>query len=259
MKRILTATAVMALLAGPAFADLTITSNNTGKGLAAKAANGQSITYIKGSKMRTDQTIGGEMNTVILDAQTQQMISFTSKKKEAEVIDMSKMTAEITKNIATEGMTVKLTPNGQSKELLGRSTSGYDLAVSIPVKMGEMTMNMMMGGPVWIAKGAPGAEDYAGFYKMAAEKGLFFGNPDAAKAQPAQAKGMAEMYRAMAESGGMPYQTEIEIKFAGEGMMAAMMNKMGGFGITTVVTAVSTDAIPDSMFAVPAGYSTKNK
>lgn len=38
-----------------------------------------------------------------------------------------------------------------------------------------------------------------------------------------------------------------------------MMNKVGGFTLATVVTSVSTDAIPDAMFEVPAGYTTKTK
>jgi hypothetical protein len=41
--------------------------------------------------------------------------------------------------------------------------------------------------------------------------------------------------------------------------MAAMMNKMGGMTMLTEVVSVSSDAIADSMFDVPAGYKTKQR
>jgi hypothetical protein len=258
MKRTLSALAILACVSAPAAADVTITSNTSGKGLGAMAG-GPSTLFIKGTRMRTDQTVRGETLTTIMDAQTGQMISFSSNKKEAEVYNLAQMSAEMSKSVSLEGLKVQMTPNGQTKELLGRPATGYTLNISLPMKMGEMQMDMTMGGPVWIVKGAPGTADYAAFYKAAAEKGLFFGNPQQAKAQPAQAKGMAEMYRAMAQAGGVPYETAIEIRFAGEGPMAAMMSKMGGMGITTTVTAISTDPIGDDKFAPPAGYTLRNR
>lgn len=245
-------------LAAPARADVTITSTNSGKGLG-QTMGGQSTTYIKGTKMRTDQTIRGDVLTTIIDVENQRMISINAKQKEAEIHDLSKTAAEISKNVKVEGMKVEMKPNGQTKQILGVATAGYDLSILVPMTMGDQTIDVNLAGPVWIAKDAAGAADYATFYRAAAQKGLFFTNPDQAKASPAQAKGMAEMYRAMADLGGVPYETEIGIKFGGQGMMASMMNKIGGVSILTTVTAVSTDPIADEMFAVPAGFKTRNR
>jgi hypothetical protein len=41
----------------------------------------------------------------------------------------------------------------------------------------------------------------------------------------------------------------------GTGQMADMMKQMGSMKITTRVTAISTDALPDDLFTVPAGYT----
>ena len=49
------------------------------------------------------------------------------------------------------------------------------------------------------------------------------------------------------------------MKFGGNDQMAGMMNKMGGMSINSVVTAISTDSLPDSLFEIPAGYTTVNK
>ena len=67
-------------------------------------------------------------------------------------------------------------------------------------------------GPVWIVKDAPGAAEYNAFYKAAVEKGWIFGDPRAAKAQPGQARAMAEMYNHFAEVGGIAYESDIQIK-----------------------------------------------
>ena len=87
----------LVLTASPAlYADVTITSTVAGKGMAIKDQSTQSISYIKGSKMRTEM---GDVVS-ILDAVSRQMIMLNAKKKEAEIIDISKMAADMQKNIA---------------------------------------------------------------------------------------------------------------------------------------------------------------
>jgi hypothetical protein len=242
------------LIAAPAFADVTITSVVSGKGTAIKDASTQSVSYIKGGKMRTEM---GELVS-ILDADARQMIVINAKKKEAEIIDITKIAADMQKNIAGEPK-VALTPTGETRTLLDRSCAEYTVSIAVPMKMGSSEMLMTMTGPLWVAKGAPGSADYSAFYKKAAENGLFFGNPQLARAQGAQLKSQTEMYRAIANLGGIPYQIDAEMRFEGGGMMGGMMNKLGGMTMVTTVTAVSTDPIAADMFTVPAGYKTKTR
>ena len=84
MFRSLCTAATVVLLASPAIADVTLKSTVGGKGLG-KMAEGESTAYIKGLKMRTDQTLGGNVTTVIIDLEAQKFISLNHKKKEAEV------------------------------------------------------------------------------------------------------------------------------------------------------------------------------
>ncbi len=120
-----------------------------------------------------------------------------------------------------------------------------------------MTINLT--GPMWIVKGGPGSADWVNFYKQAATKGFIFGDPRAAKASPGQAKAMVEMYRQMAELGGIAYETQIDIKIEGSGPMAGMMAKMGGVSSTSTVTAVSAGPLADDLFAAPAGYKLRER
>ena len=90
----------------------------------------------------------------------------------------------------------------------------------------------------------------------AIENGFFFTAPAQAKAQPSMAKGFATLYREIARA-GVAYETTVQIKFEGGGMMGSMMNKMAGMSMTTTFNTVSSDTIADAQFEVPAGYKVK--
>jgi opacity protein-like surface antigen len=255
MKRVCAVAFLTVCLASPSvFADVTIKQQNSGKGLGA-SGSGETTQYIKGLRMRTDSTMGGNTTTII-DAGAEQMISIDHGKKEATIVDMKKISAEIATISATE-ITASMTPTGQTRQIAGASCSVHDMKIGVPMKMGNDTITIVMAGPACLVKGAPGAADYAAFFKAYAEKNLFM-DPRAAKGQPAQAKGMTRMYTEMAER-GFPLAFDAQIKFEGSGMMASMMNKMGGVTMSTEVVSVATDSIPDSMFEVPAGYKTKKQ
>ena len=248
-------------LATPSFADETVKSNVAGKGMGV-GGNTQTVTYIKGSKMRTEMTTGDTTRVSIFDLDAQKMYSFDTKKKEADVFDIQKMAGDMSKSVQIDDMKVSVKPNGKTKDILGKSAAGYDMEISLPATMGGaegMKMTVTLFGPMWIVKGAPGAADYMNFYKSAVEKGWFFSDPRAAKAQPGQAKAMAEMYRQMAATGGIAYEHEMNIKMSGDGPMAGMFAKMGNVTMTTTVQSVETTPIAADLFAPPAGYKLKEQ
>ena len=248
--------AFVVLLASPAVADVTLKSTVTGK-----MVQGDSTAYIKGLKMRTDSTVGGSPTSIIIDLEAQKFISINHKKKEAVVSDMGKFRKEL--ETAVKGAEAKssLKPNGETREVSGRSCTGYDMNVAIPMAVGEgMEMMMVMSGPVFVAKGAPGSDDFKRFYLAAAEKGFIANDPRAAKAAPQQTKGMTALYKAIADTGGIPYLMETSVKIEGGGPMAGMMGKMmGGAGFTQTITGVTTDAVPADTFDIPADYKVKTQ
>ncbi len=248
--------ALTLILAMPAVADVTIRQTTTGKGMGM-SGSAASTTYIKGMKMRSDAVAGGITSTTIFDVENQKMISFTSRKKEADVWDMQAFTEELGKSVRAEEIKASVKPNGKKKEIAGKTADGYDMRVSVPSAMGGeggMEMTVVLTGPMWVVKGAPGTADYVAFYKAAVEKGWIFSDPRAAKGSPGQAKAMAEMQKQLAATGGVPYETEMSIKVEAEGPMAAMMGKMGAMSTTTTLQSVDTSAIDDALFLPPAGY-----
>jgi hypothetical protein len=248
-------------LVSSAFADVTVKSTIAGKGMGMSGTMA-STTYVKGSKMRNDVVMGDTTRTTIFDLDTQKMISFDSKKKEADVYDMQKMSEDMAKNVQVSEMKASVKPNGKTKELLGKSATGYDMTISLPAMMGGaggMKMVVNIEGPMWIVKGAPGTAEYLAFYKSAVDKGWFFTDPRSAKAQPGQAKAMAEVQRQLASTGGIPYEQEMTVKMSGDGPMAGMLAKMGNISSTTTITGIETGTLAADLFAPPAGYKLKEQ
>lgn len=262
MTRAFCAALALVAVAAPARADMKMVQNTTTKGMGI-TGNGVSTTYVKGNKMRSDMVMGDKTQTTIFDVDAQKMYIFDSKKKEADVWDMADFAKQAGTTIEPEGMTASVTPNGKTKEVAGKSAAGYDMAISMPARMGGkddgMKMTATLTGPVWIVKGAPGTADYMRFYKAAAEKGFIFSDPRAAKGSPGQARAMSKMYEEFAATGGVPYEMEMNIKMGGEGPMAGLMARMGGINMVNTVTAIDTAPIDDAMFAPPAGYKLSPK
>ena len=257
----LAALVALVALVAPAFADVTIKSTTTGKGMGMSGTMPGTI-YIKGNKMRTDTVNGDTTRSVIFDLDTQKMISFDSKKKEADVFDMQRLAAEVSKSVDTTGMKATIKANGRTRQVSGYNAAGYDAEITVPATLGGqkgMKMTVILTGPMWIVKGAPGAAEYMNFYKNAVEKGWFFTDPRAAKGQPGQAKAMAEMYRQLAATGGIPYEQEMNIKMGGEGPMAGLMAKMGNITMTTNVSSVEAGPVSADLFTAPAGYKLKEQ
>ena len=257
-------TAVLALtlaLAVPAGADVTIKQTTTGKGMGM-TAGGTSTTCIKGMKMRSEAEVRGNVAVTIYDVENQKMYILDEKRKSADVWDMQAFSAELSKSVEPGDMKTSVKANGEKKEIAGKTAAGYDLEISIPTKIGGesgMAMTVTLKGPMWIVKGAPGTKDYMAFYKGAVEKGWIFSDPRGAKGSPGQAKAMAEMYRQLASTGGVPYETNMTIAITGEGPMAAMMARMGGMSMTSTVQSIDTATLDDALFAPPAGYKLNPK
>jgi hypothetical protein len=245
-------------VASPALADVTLKSKGGGTGMVG-AVSGDMTQYVKGLKIRIDQTSGkGKLLTTIIDIVARQMVVLDHEKHEADIINMTSLADSLAKVGAAE-ITTSITPTTQTRQVAGQPCTVYDLKVAVPMQMGNSAMKMVMSGPQCLVKNGPGQADFAAFYRAASEKGFFL-DATQAKARPAMAKAMTDMYKQMADL-GVPFATEMNIGIdAGEagGPMAEMMKKMNNT-ITTEVTSVSTATIDATVFDVPAGYKVNKR
>jgi hypothetical protein len=249
--------AVAALLfAAPAWADVTMTQTLTGK-----MANGTNTTRIKGHKMRVDmkptEAGKGPDTSMIFDVDAGKIIIVDHSKKEAMVRATTEMGASLSK-ITEADMQADLTPTSATKTVAGINCTVYDSKVAVkfaPVE-NQPPLTVSMTGPVCLSKNVPGAADFKEFYNAASQKGFIFTDPAVAKGQPGMAKGMATMMKKWADA-GVALSTEMNMSFEGTGMMAEMMKKMGPNKTTTETLKIETGALADDVFAIPAGYKTR--
>lgn len=239
----------------PASADVTVKQTNQGKGLGM-SAHVSSTTYIKGDKMRIDDRMGNRTESTIFDLGAQKAYFFSSERKQADVWNMQAFAHEISKTVDQSSVQASIKPNGRTKQLAGHIADGYDVDVSVQATTPGSNSPLMVTlvGSLWIVKGAPGTADFDHFYQTAADKGWIFNNPRAAKAQPGQAKAMAEMYRKVAELGGIPYETDLQIHVRGRGMMGALLARLGNVTSSTMVESIDTGALTGDLFSPPPGY-----
>jgi len=247
-----TTIATLALLvctASPASADLGMTmtmSMNAG----GMAVNATMETRVKALKMRSDIKMMQQDMSIFLDAAAKEVWTANHATKEITSTDPSALAGNFP--VAFGEAVVSMKPNGQTKELLGRTCQGYAIEMTVPMSLGQEAITMRMSGTLWVADKGPGVEEYRAVSKAAANSGF----STSFLAQGPQARGMIEMQKAMAEA-GIPLAQDFQMTLEGTGQAAAAVAQFGNMTIVTTVTALSTDAIPDEVFSLPAGYTKK--
>jgi hypothetical protein len=206
-----------------------------------------STIYVKGMKMRTDVSAMGQDMSMLVDAAAKQQLMLNHGTKQVTTLDPKAAMANMPVTVGEVTTTVK--PNGQTKEMLGRSCRGYQVLITMPMTMGSDTVTMTMSGVAWLAPEGAGVGEYKAFYKAAAAAGL----SASPLGQGMQSKGMDEVYKELAEA-GMPMLQELQMAFDGAGQLAGALSQMA-MTISMTVTEVSTETVPDDRFAIPAGYT----
>ncbi len=256
MRRPILIASLLFSLAWSAQADVTLRSTVSGTGFGA-LGNGESVTYLQGHKMLIEHSSDVFSTATLFDIDKQQMVVINHKKKKGDQFDVREA-AEMQRMIRPEDIQVKFTATDEHKQILGWDCQKYLMEIRVlGAGMPEMPMSVVIKGQAWLAPDAPGKQEYAAFYLAAAEKGYFFGDPNAARTQPGRERAMTSMYKAMAEA-GLPLASEITVSFEGSGLLAQMMEKMKTT-LTTTVTAISNDALPAERFAIPADIKIKHE
>ena len=215
----------------------------------------ETITYIHGGFMRVETRMDGHDQVTILDVDARTFTILDPAAREAIVTDAATRGGPAD---SSEAPTVELTPTGESKEMAGLTCEGYTLKVTMPMAMGQETATLTMSGPVWTAKNAPGAQEYAAFLERAAAAGVILGDPRAARAQPAQARGTSDLLEKMGRA-GVPCGSDFQMSVAGAGPMAATMGRMGGSEMKVETTSVATTPVDPDLFVIPQGYTIKKQ
>jgi len=186
MRRVLAAVAFVALAAVPSVADVTITvttSTNAGGTTIEMSA----ITYIKGMKGRVDLKGMGQDRSILQDVAAKQQLMVNHVTKLVKTFDPKEGMAKMGASMGDP--TVSFKPSGQTKEILGRTCTGYTLLATRPMTVGEETFTITHSGLVWLAKGGRDVGEWLAFERVAGAAGMTvspFG-------QGPQSQGMTEL------------------------------------------------------------------
>lgn len=270
MTKWIATVALLTLAYVPLRADITLVQTMTMEGAAAAMMQGgkmpKTVVRIKGMKSRSDIEIMGQTMSAIGDLAAKQVILLDSAKKTARIITPDAVAAGA-KGLTMPDMDVSLKPTGKSQVIEGQSCDEH--AFTMKIDMGSMMgggaegmppeaaaamqgVMMVMDGSIWMAKSAPGAEEYAAYSKAAVSANLL-GALSGMK--PGQSNGIDKLMAATASVVGIPYLTEINMTFEGSGPMVAAMAQMGPMKMIQRVSSVSTEPITDDNFKLPEGYT----
>lgn len=265
--RLLSSVVVVLLCAVPLGADVTLIQTVSIEGGMSALAGGvmpRMTTRIKGLKARADVEVMDQTMTTITDLATRQVILLNQAQQTAHVLGAGGATLPGMPPTPPK-VDVTFKPTGQSRVIEGATCDEHVFSMSMD--MGQMAagrgpspdaesmmkdVRMVMDGSIWVSASGPGTADYAAFQKAAADSNLMVALGGLMPGQ--QSAGADKLLAAAAMAPGLPYLTEMTMRFEGSGKMAEMMNKMGPMKMTQRITSVSTDTIPDDMFKVPDGY-----
>src|SRR5580658_8404164 len=286
-----TFTLLSATLAVRADFSYTTTTKTTG-GMAASfgggANNPPSKHYFKGQKMRTDS---GDTSTIIdFDAQTLTIVN--NRQKTVTVQGLRDIGAAAGANGASVKIDVKET--GQQKTINGYNSKELVMTMEVEIPQAQQMGKMEMEMDLWLSSDVPGIGELKGFYQKNMERfpwaAMSGGGNQGMQAGIAQMqRKIAEVGGVQVESvmkmrsasgAGTPAMPQMSPAQQAQ-MQAAMarlqqqggpqaaaaaqaMARMGGgaapgasnslMEITTDSSDFSTASIPDSVFAIPAGF-----
>jgi|ERR1035438_116740 hypothetical protein len=278
--------AIMLCATATAYADFSYTVAQKTQGSPAAAGPSSTRVLYKGQKMMMDR--GAEATVVDFDAQTITTLNKTQKtwsvRKFSELGQGLKQVDTDAKIIDAK-MDVKET--GQTKMINGFNASEMVMTMEADSpQMSQAGMKMQMEIDIWRSLDVPGAQEMKAFYRRNGPN-FPWAAMGSSGAQGMQ-KAMADMQRKMADAGGVTLLQTIRTKSAGPGAdaQAAQMQKaraqmeamiqQGGpgadaarqalarmpaagaggslFEVTMESSDFSTAGIPDSAFAIPAGF-----
>jgi len=243
--------------AGPAAADVTIKEAVSKKAGAEKVQAERTI-FVRGLSMRVDARRGDKSQSTIYDAASGRIILLNPGKRSAEIHDAAATSTDVERKLPSGRVSAELTPTGQAKELMGVLCEEYAFVVTAPIDAKSEVL-FSLRGTVWIARQAPGLEDYLSFSRAALKAQFVFGDFESKSAVLALVRGQTELYRRVAALGGVPYAIDLAFKFDGTGMAIGLANKMASGTTYTAATTVDTQALPDDLFTIPQGWTTTTK
>ncbi|MEW6364827.1 MAG: hypothetical protein AB1714_09335 [Acidobacteriota bacterium] len=220
-------------------ADVTI-SYSIKRSVDGTPADGGRVMFVKGPRLRIDDTIGGKTSTRIIDLRSGLAIELDDEAMRAITMRLSRCAADVSDSVPPDRTEVEVRPSQLRREIRGQSCGGYDLVLS--------RRDAKANARAWATRDAPGAAEYVAFWKDAASGCLPIEEFDPDHPASAENIMITEAFRRIAENGGMPYECvmTLTVSTAGKDLVREYVWRL---------TDVSCAPIRDDAFAVPSSYA----
>ena len=262
----------------------TTTTKSSGGMMAAAANNRTTKTYLKGQKMVSDS---GDTSTIIdFDAQT-----FTHVDKRAKTYSVTKFSdLDQAFKEANADVKVDVKETGQRKNINGYNASEVIMSMDMDNPQARQAgMKMHIEMDMWISSDVPGSQEQRAFFERNRGKFPWAAMAGGGRGNQGMQKAIADLQRKMSELKGLPVLQIMKVGMGGnEAQMAqaqqgmaqarqqleelkrqgklppqaeeALARMSGGtsggsmFETTIESSEFSSAPIPDSIFAIPAGF-----
>jgi hypothetical protein len=261
---------------------------------AGAGTSGETKQYLKGQKLKTDT--GGA--SIILDFDAQTLTNINDAQKTYTVQKFSDLGATLASTGTDVNASFKETGEHKTINGFRASQLVMTMDIENP-QLKQQGMKMTMEMEFWISPDVPGAGEMRSFYQRNAAKFPWAAmSGSGATVNTGMQKAMADMQKKLATMNGVPVLQIVHMKTGGpaadraaaaqndpkmaqrRAQLEAMAAKGGpgadaakqalarmggasggggGMDVTMESSGFSTASIPDSVFAIPAGYTKVNK
>jgi len=267
-----------------AHADFSYTMTQKSSGQMGSGAGQVMKHFVKGQKMKIET---GTMAT-ILDFDAQTITTIDNAAKTYKVAKFSDAAGEA----AGADVKADVKSTGQTKTINGHQATQTLVTLDMEMPQGQAAgMKAQIEIELWVSRDVPGGQELAAFYKKNAAR---FPASAIGGGNPAMQKAMGKLQQQMAQADGVPMEEVVRVKSSGgptmsaaqaqqmaqaraqletmakqggpqAAAMQAALARMGNMGsasaplmeTTMDASDFSSAAIPDSVFAIPAGYEKK--
>jgi hypothetical protein len=223
-----------------------------------KTLQGTRTTFISGARMRIDTALSTQTAATIFDLPAGSIINLDAKARRAEVRDIAARNAELEKEYPRARADASFGLAGASREIAGMKCDEHAFTIRVPMtKDGDIAL--VLTGTACIASGSRSETDYRTFADAAREHDVVLGPSSSNRIVLARTRAQTELYRLIAETGGIPYGIDMTFSVAGHGVLSSMVRKILDGTQSVAVTSIATTPIPPPTFMVPDGWKRARK
>lgn len=208
--------------------------------------------WIHNSSLRRDFMDRGRAYTHLFDLSKKQAIIIDHFTRTAEQYDLALLDAKTEASAPASGLKLRFEPTGKERPLQNWNCREFDIAASMPARLGNEETVFSMKGTVWVASGVP---EEAAIQKLVHETrkpGFFLAIPAMASVTPSHARMLSEVIRKLSTK-GLPCAAEVEGSYEGSGPLVNLARKMPS-RMSLTFQKFSSDPIKPEMFMIPPGY-----